>query len=45
MRGEKLTDMTKEAASRIQSAVDKQGGSGNQGFKGRAMSSAAKKGK
>jgi len=40
-----LTDITKEAASRIQSAVDKRGAKADIGFKSRTTSAAAKKGK
>lgn len=38
-----MPEMTKADAKRIQAAVDKQGAKGDQGFKSRAMSTAAKK--
>ncbi len=41
--GEKVTDMTKEAASRIQSHADRTGQ--NKGFASRAQSAADRKGK
>jgi hypothetical protein len=41
--GEKVTDMTKEAASRIQSHADRTGQ--NKGFASRAQSASERKGK
>jgi hypothetical protein len=38
-----MPKMTQADAQRIQSAVDKQGAKGDQGFKSRAMSTASKK--